>query len=102
MGYNGKSLAPLRAKKTFIGKKLGHTAVSSLTCDPLNLARGASGKNCKFANFNMAVLSKTDVSRKMPKYFFFFLLLFNVLVNNFSVMLRRSHLFLGITSTFGE
>ena len=23
-------------------------------------------------------------------------------VNNFSVMLRRSHLFLGITSTFGE
>ena len=28
--------------------------------------------------------------------------LFNVPVNNFSVMLRRSHLFLGITSTFGE
>ena len=27
---------------------------------------------------------------------------FNVPVNNFSVMLRRSHLFLGITSTFGE
>ena len=33
---------------------------------------------------------------------FFLLLLFNVPVNNFSVMLRRSHLFLGITSTFGE
>ena len=31
----------------------------------------------------------------------FVLLLFNVPVNNFSVMLRRSHLFLGITSTFG-
>ena len=28
--------------------------------------------------------------------------LFNIAVNNFSVMLRRSHLFLGITSTFGE
>ena len=35
-------------------------------------------------------------------FFFFFLLWFNVPVNNFSVMLRRSHLFLGITSTFGE
>ena len=32
--------------------------------------------------------------------FFFFLLWFNVPVNNFSVKLRRSHLFLGITSTF--
>ena len=30
------------------------------------------------------------------------LLLFNVPVNNFSVMLRQSHLFLSITSTFGE
>ena len=30
------------------------------------------------------------------------LLLCNVPVNNFSVMLRRSHLFLGITSTIGE
>ena len=34
--------------------------------------------------------------------FFIFLFLFNVPVNNFSVMLRRSHLFLGITSTFGK
>ena len=34
--------------------------------------------------------------------FVLFLLWFNVPVNNFSVMLRRSHLFLGITSTFGE
>ena len=35
-------------------------------------------------------------------FLFLFLLWFNVPVNNFSVMLRRSHLFLGITSTFGE
>ena len=35
-------------------------------------------------------------------FFLFFLFLFNVPLNNFSVMLRRSHLFLGITSTFGE
>ena len=37
-----------------------------------------------------------------PINFVLFLLWFNVPVNNFSVMLRRSHLFLGITSTFGE
>ena len=35
-------------------------------------------------------------------FFVLFSLWFNVPVNNFSVMLRRSHLFLGITSTFGE
>ena len=33
---------------------------------------------------------------------FLFGLMFNVPVNNCLVMLRRSHLFLGITSTFGE
>ena len=33
---------------------------------------------------------------------FLFLLWFNIPVNNFSVMLRRSHLFLRITSTFGD
>ena len=33
---------------------------------------------------------------------FLFWFLFNVPVNNFSVMLRRSYLFLGKTSTFGE
>ena len=51
---NSKSLDPFRAKKTFIGKKLGHTAgfsYSSLISDPLNLAQGARGKNCKFAKF---------------------------------------------------
>ena len=33
--------------------------------------------------------------------FVFVLIVVNVPVNNFSVMLRRSHLFLSITSTFG-
>ena len=42
------------------------------------------------------------VARTFIKVFVLFLLWFNVPVNNFSVMLRRSHLFLGITSTFGE
>ena len=42
---------------------------SSLISDPVNLAKGARAKNCKFANFNMAVVLKTDISRKIPKYF---------------------------------
>ena len=57
-----KSLDPLRAKKTFIIKKWGHTAVSAIK--PINLANGARGKYCIFANFDMAVVSKTDSSRK--------------------------------------
>ena len=65
-----KSLDPLRAKKIFIRKKLGHTTVSAIKA-PIDLAKGASGKNCKFAIFNMAVVSKTDISRKIPKYFKF-------------------------------
>ena len=44
---------------------------SSLISDPLNLEQGARGKSSKFANFNMAVVSKTDTSRKIPKYFKF-------------------------------
>ena len=65
-----KSLDPLRAKKIFIRKKLGHTAVSSISLisDHIYLANGASGKYCKFA-INMAVVSKTGISRKIPKYF---------------------------------
>ena len=50
-----KSLDPLRAKKIFIRKKLGHTAVSAI----------------KICNFNMAVVSKTDIGRKIPKHFEF-------------------------------
>ena len=68
-----KSLDPLRAKKIFIRKKLGHTTVSAIKASSvtLDLAKGASGKYCKFASFNMAVVSKTDISRKIPKYFKF-------------------------------
>ena len=51
-----KSLDPLRAKETFIRKKFGHTMVSAilknLISDPINLAKGARGKYCEFANFN--------------------------------------------------
>ena len=41
---------------------------------------------------------KSDSSKRI---WFWFGLMLNVLVNNFSVMLGRSHRFLGITSTFG-
>ena len=34
---DNKSLNPLRAKKTFIRKKLGHTAVSAIKASPLTL-----------------------------------------------------------------
>ena len=68
-------LDPVRAKKIFIKNKLGHTVVSvikaSSVTHPIDLAKGASGKYCKFAIFNMAVVSKTDISRKIPKYFKF-------------------------------
>ena len=43
----------------------------SLISDPVDLAKGASGKYCKFAIFKMAVVSKTGISRKIPKYFKF-------------------------------
>ena len=40
---------------------------------------------------------KDRTIKRDENVFFLFLLWFNVPVNNFSVMLRRSHLFLGIT-----
>ena len=35
----------------------------SLISDTIDLAKGASGKYCKFATFYMTVFSKTDISR---------------------------------------
>ena len=57
------------------------------TNESLHLVQKAHGKPCKEPTITVC---------------FLFLFLFNVPVNNFSVMLRWSHLFLGITSTFGE
>ena len=67
-----KSLDPLRAKKTFIRKKLGHTAFSaikSLISDPINLAKEVRGKYCIFENFNMTVVSKTNKGSKNIRIF---------------------------------
>ena len=75
---------------------------------------GVSVSNLKNMYFNniqcilkmllyIAMMYMGDFKKMKQKFLFFlFLFLFNVPVNNFSVMLRRSHLFLGITSTFGE
>ena len=68
MCNNNKSLDPLRAKKTFIRKKVGPYrgfGYSSLISDPFNLAKGARGKNCNFANFNVTVNSNKTKNTKI-------------------------------------
>ena len=60
-----------------------------------NFAKGST-----LISYDHKINNYSWVERKFFFFFFFFLLWFNVPVNNFSVMLRRSHLFLGITSTF--
>ena len=55
-----KSLDPLRVKKIFIRKKLGHTAVSAI--------KPHQGQKEPVENI---VVSKTDISLKIPKYFKF-------------------------------
>ena len=67
-----KSLDPLRAKKTFIRKKLGHTAVSAIKASSVSLQiwRKEPEKNTVYLQvLTKAVISKTDINRKMPKYY---------------------------------
>ena len=48
-----KRLDPLRAKKTFIRKKLGHTVVSAIQASSVTLyiwPKQPEEKNCNFAN----------------------------------------------------
>ena len=68
-----KSLDPLRAKKTFIRKRMGHTAVSAIKASSVTLKTWQKEpvENTVFTIFNMAVVSKTDISRKIQKYFKF-------------------------------
>ena len=68
-----KSLDLLRAKKIFIRKVGPYRGFGylSLISDPIDLAKGVSVKYCKFAIFNMADVSETDISRKIQKYFKF-------------------------------
>ena len=47
-------------------KKLGHNlgfGYQSPISDPINMRKSVRGKYCEFANFKMAVVSKTDKSK---------------------------------------
>ena len=69
-----KSLDPLKAKKTFIRKKLGHTMVSVIKASSVTLLIWQKEPEENTMNLQlliMAVVSKTDISRKRPNYFKF-------------------------------
>ena len=63
-----KSLDPLRANKTVIRKELGHAMVSatdlSLISDPIILQKEPEENTVNLQVVIMAVVSKTDISRK--------------------------------------
>ena len=66
-----KSLDPSRTEKIFIRKKLDHTTVSAITASSVNLYIWQKEPGENTAIFNKAVVSKPDISRKIPKYFKF-------------------------------
>ena len=70
-----KSIDPLRAKKTFIRKKLGHTCTIVLAIKNPLVTLYIWQKEPKENTVNLqvliiAVVSKTDISRKIPKSLF--------------------------------
>ena len=72
--YNNEKFRSFKSKENIHKKEVGPyrgSGYKSLISDPIDLAKEASGKCCKFAIVNMAVVSKTDTSRKLPKYFKF-------------------------------
>ena len=61
-----KGLDPLRAKKTFIRKKLGHTMVSAIKASSATLKIWQKESEENTVNLQiliMAVVSKTDMSK---------------------------------------
>ena len=70
-----KSLDPLRAKKTFSRKKLGHTAVSAIKASSVTLYiwQKEPEENTVYLKILtcQSFHSKTDINRKIPKYFKF-------------------------------
>ena len=69
-----KRLDPLRAKKTFIRKKLGHTAVSAIkdSSVTLNLAEGAREENTVYLKkLKWQSFQRLISVEKIPKYFKF-------------------------------
>ena len=68
---NNEKFRSFKSKENIHKKEVGPyrgLGYKSLISDPIDLAKGASGKYCKFSIVNMAVVSKTDISRKIPKY----------------------------------
>ena len=64
---NNEKFRSLKSKENIYKKEGGPYrgfGYYSLISDPIDLAKGASRKYCKFSFFNMAVVSKTDKSRK--------------------------------------
>ena len=72
---NNNKFRSFKSKENIYKNEIGPYrgfSYSSLISDPLNLGKRSQRKtNCYFANFNMAVVSKTGTSRKIPKYFKF-------------------------------
>ena len=67
-----KSLDPLRAKKTFIRKRLGHTMFSAIKASSVTLyiwQKEPEENTVDLQVLIKAVVSKTDISRKITKYF---------------------------------
>ena len=58
-------------------------------------------KVLKFSDARKLCCNLPKIQTKKPNLRFWFALMLNVPVNNFSVMLGRSHRFLSTTSTFG-
>ena len=61
-----KRLDPLRAKKTFIRKKLGHTMVLAIKASSVTLLiwqKEPEGNTVNFQILTTAVVSKTDMSK---------------------------------------
>ena len=66
-----KSLDPLRAKKTFIRKKLGHTMVSAIKASSVTLKIWQKEPEEKTVNLQILitiVVSKTDMSKNTKIY----------------------------------
>ena len=69
---NNEKIRSFKSKENIHKKEVGPYrgfGYSSLISEPIDVANGASGKYCKFAILSIAVVSKTDISRKIPKYF---------------------------------
>ena len=67
---NNEKFRSFKSKENIHKKEVGPYrgfGYLSLISDPTDLAKGASGKYCKFEIFNRAVVSKTVISRNIPK-----------------------------------